>query len=890
MDSTQSEFTAACRAASTDVSRPTRQERLNRRTLRWAFCLLALSCVGTVAIRAATPVVERGGYYTTAGDLDRLRAQASDPRLAPAYKEVSTAAEGSMVRWEKLFPADKAEPSTEKILAFGRASKDRDTGYSAMAIACALQPTLRCKRVLREMTMADLGWRQRSNYWNGAGIHDGIATTEFLESYDIGAQLGAYTPSDHAAIREEMHQAGHFFEGWLLDNPFSRMYGDKREEAWCLNFHVYSAATLSWIAMLYPDFPESAGWLRQGEASLVEYLMSGFGEDGAYGEESVGYWRLSTQAIFNFLIVSKRLGVADYLATPAIADRLRNTLHWRLDLSAPDGGVFAVGDADRIGGAHPVLHTGGDLLGDPELLWDAQMIFERADHGTLFDANPISLAHLDMSKTGEEPKHVAALYPFSGYVSFRSGWDAQADALFFKFGTSFIGRREVERGPVISGHAHEDALEVELHYRGIPVLVDGGRHGHYEDWDTYGGFSKATVAHSTVGLGNPWGYDRLDGEYAKHQADHGPDFTYEMPQQNIGRADTKLMAYGSLGAVAFSSAKVRTYDAVEHQRSVIWFPSDSLTVIVDHLESAHEQPYEWYLTPVGEPLGKDGSLVFGDNVAKLQVLPVLPEGERATTITRATPDVPPYYVSFNAKIPLERPAERTEHFSLLILQKKAKTTDFLNVLIPFSAAQNPWTMEAVGKSAQRLVLDKKEVLVSGESAEGPLTVEGQCGMVSRLGAVDQTYALMEGTGLSRRGETLIATSLDTPVWKGRYPTTVNALVSLADQRASIDLRPWPGDSTLLLNPPRAVQGQEPTALLLVAVSFHVNAKPTNMLVMHSFSGDLKFNDAAWEKETDWARDYHARVYKREPIQFKYDAATSVVTVLLEPGEHQLLWQ
>jgi len=163
-------------------------------------------------------------------------------------------------------------------------------------------------------------------------------------------------------------------------------------------------------------------------------------------------------------------------------------------------------------------------------------------------------------------------------------------------------------------------------------------------------------------------------------------------------------------------------------------------------------------------------------------------------------------------------------------------------------------------------------------------------MVSRLGAVDQTYALMEGTGLSRRGETLIATSLDTPVWKGRYPTTVNALVSLADQRASIDLRPWPGDSTLLLNPPRAVQGQEPTALLLVAVSFHVNAKPTNMLVMHSFSGDLKFNDAAWEKETDWARDYHARVYKREPIQFKYDAATSVVTVLLEPGEHQLLWQ
>ena len=883
------ELTAAPDAAATDVPKPTVRRCVHGYKLLGICCLLLLPALEPL-LHAATPVVERGGYYTTPGDLDRLRAQANDPMLQIAYQEVNTSAAASMLRWEKQFPAAKPAPTTEEILAFGRGSKDRDTSYNAMSIACALKPTTRCERVLREMTMADLGWRQRTNYWHGMGIHDGISTTQFLESYDIGTQLGAYTASDHAAIRNEMHQAGHFFEGWLLDNPFSRMYSDKREAAFCLNFHVYSASALSWIAMLYPDFPESASWLRQSEAGLVEYLMSGFGEDGAYGEESVGYWRLSTQAIFNFLIVSKRLGVADYLAIPAIADRLRNTLHWRLDLTAPDGGVFAVGDADRIGGAHPVFHTGGDLLNDPELLWAAHMIFERADHGTLFDADPIVLAHLDLTKTGEQPSHTAALFPFSGYVSFRSGWDAQADALFFKFGTSFIGRRESERAPVISGHSHEDALEVELHYRGIPVLVDGGRHGHYETWSSYGGYSKATVAHSTVGLGNPWGYDRLDGEYVKHQAEHGDDFTYEIPQQQIGRADSKLMAYGNLGAVAFSSAKVRTYDAVEHQRSIIWFPSDSLTIVADHLESEKEQPYEWYLQPVGQPLGEDGSLVFGDDVAKLQVVPILPAGERATTISRATPNVPPYYISFDSKIPLERPAERTEHFSLLVLQKKAKTTDFLNVLLPFATVQNPWSMEAIGKSAKRLTLDKKEVLVSGASTDGPLTVEGQCGVVSRLAGVDQTYALIEGTGLARKGETLIATSLNTPVWQGRYPTTVNALVSLTDKRASIDLRPWPGDTTLLLNPPRAIPGKEPTALLLVAVSFHVNEKPASMLVMHSFSGDLKLNDPLWDKETAWDRDYHAGVYKRESIQFNYDAAKGTVTVLLEPGEHQLLWQ
>ena len=51
-------------------------------------------------------------------------------------------------------------------------------------------------------------------------------------------------------------------------------------------------------------------------------------------------------------------------------------------------------------------------------------------------------------------------------------------------------------------------LERELY---APITVDRGRVGRYQDWDTYGGYSKATIAHNTVGIGNPWGYDRLTG-------------------------------------------------------------------------------------------------------------------------------------------------------------------------------------------------------------------------------------------------------------------------------------------------------------------------------------------------------------------------------------------
>ena len=853
-------------------------------------CLLGLLLVSQTALCASSPIAEKGGFFATPRDLARLRSQASDPRLQAAYSHVKEVSDNAVMTWDKLLPPQASPRTTAELLAFGRTRTDRDSTYNAVAIECALDPSPQNKRVLREMMLADLGWRQRLNYWHGMGIHEGIATSEFLESYDIGAQLDVFTAEDNAAIRNEMHQAGHFFEDWLLNNTYSRMYLDKREEAFCLNFHVFSASTLSWIAMIYPDFPESKTWLRKSESALVEYLMNGFGEDGAYGEGSVLYWRHTTHALFNFLIVSKNLGVADYLAIPAIYDRLDSSLHWRLDLTAPDGNVFAIGDSDRRGGGHTILHLGGDQLADPELTWGGRTAWQRSNNFKMDDVSPLFLAHLDLSLADRAPTHLSVLYPESGFATFRSGWDDHADALFFKFGTSYIGHREAERDPVISGHAHEDALEVELHYHGVPVVADGGRHGPYEHWSTYGGFSKATIAHSTIGLGNPWGYDRLDGQYAKHQAEHGPDFTYERTQQNIDRADTHLAAFGDLGHVAFTSAKVRTYDAVEHQRSVIWFPGDSLTILADHVESKDVQPYEWYLTPIGNPIGKNGALIFGDEVAKVQVLPILPAGEHVTTISKTTANVPPYYIDLGANAPKQPTADRWETYSLLILQKQAKTTDFLNVLLPFTGEKNPWTTAKIGASASHLTLNDKEVLVSGESSDRALAVNGQCGVVSRQNGHDQTYALIEGTELTRNGQTLISSTLNTPVWKDRFSTKLNALVSLADKRATFDLKPWPGDSTLLLNPPLAIPGKEPTALLLTSVSFHVDTKPTQMLVMHSFAGDLQWNDPEADKQSQWPRDYHANVLKREPIAFTYDPATGVVTVLLEPGEHQVLWR
>jgi hypothetical protein len=63
-----------------------------------------------------------------------------------------------------------------------------------------------------------------------------------------------------------------------------------------------------------------------------------------------------------------------------------------------------------------------------------------------------------------------------------------------------------------------------------------------------------------------------------------------------------------------------------------------------------------------------------------------------------------------------------------------------------------------------------------------------------------------------------------------------------------------------------------------------------MVVLHSFAGEPKLDDPEFDKEARWSRDYHASVYKRQPLKFVYDAASGMVTVLLEPGEHQVVWE
>jgi hypothetical protein len=269
----------------------------------------------------------------------------------------------------------------------------------------------------------------------------------------------------------------------------------------------------------------------------------------------------------------------------------------------------------------------------------------------------------------------------------------------------------------------------------------------------------------------------------------------------------------------------------------------------------------------------------------------MPATERITSIAPGTSHLPPYYIDLAAgsQSATDQP-ERWSTFSLLILQQKAKDADFLNVLLPFSGEKNPWSIEKPDASTRRIQQGAKDVVVAGRDAEGELAVAGQCGMMESDDGELKSYGLIEGMSLKSNGKSLLTAELNTPVWKGLYSTRLNALVSLRDKRASFDLKPWPGDEHLLLNPPLAEPGEEPPAPLTTAVSFHVTAKPVRIIVQHGFLGTPRLNDPDAENWASWERDWHRNVARREQLDFNYDPATGMVTVDLEPGAHQIVWE
>ena len=338
------------------------------------------------------------------------------------------------------------------------------------------------------------------------------------------------------------------------------------------NTHLTGEALgLFYLGTMFPEFEDAERWKSTGRQILLEQITKQIRADGGYFEQSSYYHRYTADFYSHFHILAGLNNLPDCEVTNELSLLLEHLMY----LTRPDGTTPLFGDDD--GGRlmrldrkpandfRPTLSTGAVLLLRPDLRFVAGELAEEtfwllgADCTELFD-----------SITPDKPKKLSVAFPESGYFVLRDAWTRDANFLLFDSGV---------HGSLSCGHAHADALAVEVAVKGFPLLVDPGTFTYtgskeFRDW------FRSTMAHNTVTV------DRESSSLP-----NGP-FSW------LTQANADVTAWISEGRFDYIVGEHDGYQRlrapVKHKRSIL-FLKDDYWIIRDSLISEGYHHYElWF--------------------------------------------------------------------------------------------------------------------------------------------------------------------------------------------------------------------------------------------------------------------------------------------------------
>ena len=227
-----------------------------------------------------------------------------------------------------------------------------------------------------------------------------------------------------------------------------------------------------------PRCPDAARWRETGESILLDWVPRHVREDGTYVEQATWYHRYTTDFFLHYFLLAQRANAGN--AHQQVKAPLEGLLHVLCWITRPDGTFPLIGDDD--GGR--LLFLDGEPAGSARTtLSVGAALFERADWAHLAGGPTAELVWL-MGANGlhafEElrptpPTDLSRAFSNGGLYVMRSGWDASASLL------------TVDAGPhgfLNGGHAHADALSLDLTVDGSPMFVDPGTYTYTlsSDW------------------------------------------------------------------------------------------------------------------------------------------------------------------------------------------------------------------------------------------------------------------------------------------------------------------------------------------------------------------------------------------------------------------------
>jgi len=222
------------------------------------------------------------------------------------------------------------------------------------------------------------------------------------------------------------------------------------------------------IAVLFPEFKESASWRVKALEILNKDLDKQVYPDGMQYELTTGYHQV---ALGNFMDPVKLCELNGIPLPEGYLSKLERMYDAIMYLTKPSGFLPATNDSDAA--IENVFGEGKWADGRLPLKYAAKR-YNRPDF----------LYVSTNGKKGSPPRKTSHAFPYAGFYVMRQGWTT--DSLYLVF----------DAGPFGAAHQHEDKLSFEAYAYGETLLFDPGRFSYGNP--VFHSYALSTAAHNTA--------------------------------------------------------------------------------------------------------------------------------------------------------------------------------------------------------------------------------------------------------------------------------------------------------------------------------------------------------------------------------------------------------
>jgi hypothetical protein len=255
------------------------------------------------------------------------------------------------------------------------------------------------------------------------------------------------------------------------------------------NWQTHTSMTVSYAALVFPEFRESDSWLERGKNNMVQHLEKDIFDDGGYVERTPSYAEYMFTVFYRYMMMLQHFRNDPSLKEKYLG-RLEKFIEFFVLTNAPVGVNAPFNDAARNKNLVRVFREMGEF-------------FQRGDFvgAVRHEFSPKEVS--SMSVRPVPPKVTSVDFPDSRFVVMRDSWEPESYFLILNYGEW-------------QNHSHYDHLDFEIYANGIPIALDAGigKLGYLDPLHV--SWYKHPLSHNMVTINRAvpekmdvWGYDKV---------------------------------------------------------------------------------------------------------------------------------------------------------------------------------------------------------------------------------------------------------------------------------------------------------------------------------------------------------------------------------------------